>query len=75
MREFRTRMRAAKQSGSAAPKFPEALIVPGLENTWHDTAEAVVGNWIGLIYQVTHSDRRKPFMDQIDARNPLSLDW
>jgi homoserine O-succinyltransferase len=44
-----------------------------LDNTWHDTAEAVVGNWMGLIYQVTHHDRRIPFMDGIDADDPLGL--
>jgi len=44
-----------------------------LDNTWHDTADAVVGNWMGLIYQITNSDRRKPFMDNVDPEDPLGL--
>jgi homoserine O-succinyltransferase len=51
----------------------EGLLLPLLDNTWHDTAEAVVGNWIGCVYQVTHGDRRLPFMPGIDPNNPLGL--
>jgi len=40
---------------------------------WHDTAVEVVGNWMGLIYQITHNDRHIPFMDGIDPDNPLDL--
>jgi len=64
----------AKLAGSGnLPDFPEQLIEQRLDNTWHDTAEAVVGNWIGVVYQVTHSDRRIPFMEGVDPDNPLGL--
>ncbi len=53
--------------------FPEALLLPLLDNTWHDSAEAVVGNWIGSVYQVTHRERGLPFMPGIDPANPLGL--
>jgi homoserine O-succinyltransferase len=53
--------------------FPEAHLLPLLDNTWHDTAEAVVGNWIGCVYQVTHRERGLPFMPGIDPNNPLGL--
>ena len=53
--------------------FPEAIISPQIDNTWHDTAEAVVGNWMGLVYQVTHSDRGLPFMDGVNPDDPLGL--
>jgi homoserine O-succinyltransferase len=53
--------------------MPEELITPHLDNTWHDTALAIVNNWVGKIYQVTHSDRRRPFMDGIDPDDPLGL--
>ena len=56
-----------------APEFPEALLIPRLDNTWHDTAEGVVGNWIGCVYQVTHSARGLPFMPGVDPDNPLGL--
>ncbi len=54
--------------------FPEALVLPLLDNTWHDTAEAVIGNWIGCVYQVTHRERGLPFMPGIDPDNPLGLE-
>lgn len=53
--------------------FPERRVLPRLHNTWHDTAEAVVGNWMGLVYQVTHRDRTLPFMPGVDPANPLGL--
>ena len=28
---------------------------------------------MGVVYQVTHRDRRIPFMDGIDPENPLGL--
>jgi len=73
--EYQERVFAARESGGEPPAFPEAHIITGLDNTWHDTAEGVVGNWIGKIYQLTHNDRRIPFMDGVDPRDPLSLDW
>ncbi|MFT5658595.1 MAG: homoserine O-succinyltransferase [Gammaproteobacteria bacterium] len=73
MREYQSRVELARQAGTAVPNFPESLLLPLLNNTWHDTASAVLGNWMGLIYQVTHKDRRKPFMDGIDIENPLNL--
>ncbi len=54
--------------------FPEAHVLPLLDNTWHDTAEAVIGNWIGCVYQVTHRERGLPFMPGIDPNNPLGLE-
>ena len=73
MREYESRVKLAKSNHSKIPIFPELLVLPKLNNTWHDTASAVVGNWMGLIYQVTHKDRRKPFMDGVDIENPLGL--
>ncbi len=73
IREYRERLDRALARGDALPEFPEPLLAPRLDNTWHDTAEAVVGNWMGLVYQVTHTDRRIPFMDGVDPDNPLGL--
>ena len=55
------------------PTFPEASILSQLDNTWRDTAKAVFNNWLGKVYQITNQDRRKPFMQGIDANNPLQL--
>lgn len=59
--------------GRTPPEFPESRIAEMLDNTWHDSAEGVVGNWMGLIYGVTHNDRRVPFMAGVDPSDPLKL--
>jgi homoserine O-succinyltransferase len=69
--EYQYLLRRARDRGRAAPSFPEARIAAGLDNTWRDTAEGMVGNWLGLIYRLTNSDPRIPFMDGIDPRDPL----
>ncbi|MCU7890414.1 MAG: homoserine O-succinyltransferase [Candidatus Thiodiazotropha sp. (ex Ustalcina ferruginea)] len=71
--EYRERLDLAKVNGDKMPAFPEALVIDTLDNTWHDTAEGVIGNWIGLVYQVTHHVRNIPFMHGIDPQNPLGL--
>jgi homoserine O-succinyltransferase/O-acetyltransferase len=73
LEEYADRVRAAKDSGEPLPDMPESLITPYLDNTWHDTGEAVINNWIGKVYQITHNDRRRPFMDGIDPNDPLGL--
>ena len=71
--EFRMRAESAIQQGTEIPQFPEQLVLKYLDNTWHDTGSAIIGKWLGLIYQITHNDRHKPFMDGIDKNNPLAL--
>ncbi len=71
--EYRDRLCSARKGGGDVPEFPEDLLTQDLDNTWHDTAEAVVNNWIGKVYQVTHRDRKKPFMDGVDPDDPLDL--
>ncbi len=71
--EYRLRLEAARAAGQALPEFPEGLVASRLDNTWHDTAEAVVGNWMGAVYQVTNNDRRIPFMADVDPSDPLGL--
>jgi homoserine O-succinyltransferase len=71
--EYHDRLLQALDKGEEPPEFPEALVVRRLDNTWHDTAGAIVANWIGKVYQITHSDRRRPFMEGVDPQNPLGL--
>ncbi len=73
MREYHGRVDRNLQQGSSLPEFPEQLVLPHLKNTWQDTASAVVGAWIGLIYQITNIDRHTAFMPGVDADNPLDL--
>ena len=75
LNEYRQRLAAAQAAGDPLPEFPEQLVASRVDNTWHDTAEGIVGNWIGLVYQLTHKERNLPFMDGIDPHNPLGLDW
>ena len=53
------------------PEFPEAAVVPLLDNTWADTARTIFDNWLGLVYRLTNLDRRLPFMAGVDPRRPL----
>jgi homoserine O-succinyltransferase len=61
----------AQAAGADLPAFPEAEVLPFLDNTWADTARAMFDNWLGLVYRLTNLDRRIPFMDGIDPRRPL----
>lgn len=71
--EYQERVRTELALGRPLPEFPETLIAPHLDNTWHDTAEAVINNWIGRVYQVTNHDRRLPFKNGVDPADPLGL--
>jgi homoserine O-succinyltransferase len=73
LHEYARRVARAADRGEPAPEFPERLVTRNLDNTWHDTAEAVVGNWMGCMYQVTHRERSKPFMDGLDPSDPLGM--
>ncbi len=72
-REYQGRVDKSLSQQSKVPEFPEHLLLKNLRNTWQDTASAVIGTWLGLIYQLTNVDRRKPFMDAVDINNPLGL--
>ena len=63
----------AKQQCQVLPPFPEAEVLAYIDNTWRDTAKSVFNNWLGKVYQITNQDRRLPFMDGVDASNPLGL--
>ncbi|NCA69272.1 MAG: homoserine O-succinyltransferase [Sphingobacteriia bacterium] len=73
LEEHKERLMEARDQGRDPPAFPERHLLGRLDNTWHDSAEGVVGNWMGLIYQVTHQDRRLPFMPHVDPQDPLDL--
>ncbi|QKT03855.1 homoserine O-succinyltransferase [Ectothiorhodospiraceae bacterium 2226] len=69
--EYRDQLDAALARGATPPALPEALMAPRLDNTWHDTAEAIINNWVGKVYQTTNNDRRVPFMAGVDPADPL----
>lgn len=55
--------------------FPEAQLMDEIDITWRDTAKGIFANWLGLIYELTHYERRLQFMDGIDPNNPLGDKW
>jgi homoserine O-succinyltransferase/O-acetyltransferase len=73
LEEYQDTLNAALKQKIEPPEFPEELIIPYLDNTWHDTAEAVINNWIGKVYQLTNTDRHIPFNSEIDPEDPLGL--
>lgn len=70
---YEAHVKNAKQNKLTVEPFPEQSIIDYLDNTWRDTAKAVFNNWLGKVYQITNQDRRLPFMDGIDPKNPLGF--
>lgn len=70
--EYEARLRREMIATRNAVEFPEQHVRGRLHNTWHDSGEALVGNWIGLVYQITHSSRQQPFMRGVSPDNPLN---
>jgi homoserine O-succinyltransferase len=62
-----------RAQGGDIPGFPDQQIERLLDNTWGDTAKALVANWLGLVYQLTNLERTKQFMDGVDVDDPLGL--
>ncbi|MCH2374466.1 MAG: homoserine O-succinyltransferase [Planctomycetes bacterium] len=73
LREYQAKLVEQRRGGAKAPEFPEKLIAPTLDNTWHDTGTAIVDKWVGKIYELTHQDRKIPFMESVDPSDPLQL--
>ena len=72
-KEYEQNVKTAKENQTPLPLFPETLVIESIDNTWRDTAKAVFNNWLGQIYKITHQDRRLPFQDGVDPKNPLNL--
>jgi len=73
LQEYRQRLLKAVDNGAEIPEFPEDLLAPHLDNTWRDTADAILRNWMGKVYQITNTDRKLPFMPGVDPKDPLGL--
>lgn len=73
LQEYRASLEktVSEMNSDELPPFPEERLLARLHNTWHDTGEAIVGTWIGHVYQLTHRDRLLPFMEGIDPQDPL----
>ncbi|MCA9954145.1 MAG: homoserine O-succinyltransferase [Anaerolineales bacterium] len=71
--EYQAIVLASQAANTPIPPFPEAAIEGQLDNTWGDTGKALFNNWLGLVYQLTALDRKRPFVPGIDPQNPLGL--
>ncbi len=72
-RAYIDRAKRNLQHGRRLPEFDEQFFEPYLDNTWGDTAKAIVNNWLGLVYQTTNLDRKKQFMEGVDPADPLAI--
>lgn len=70
---YREEVLQARTRRRTPPPFPESQVTPYVDNTWTDTGKAMFNNWLGLIYQLTHWDRREVFMPGVDPNDPLDL--
>jgi len=57
---YRAAVLAAKQAGETMPTFPEAHLVPLLDNTWRDTTRGIFNNWLGIVYEQTEFKGPRP---------------
>lgn len=73
LNQYRKQVIEAKTGQQKMPEFPEANLERYVDNTWWDTGKAVFNNWLGLVYQLTHVDRKKLFMDGVNPEDPLNL--
>ena len=64
---------AARERGETGPEIDEARLEMELENSWTDTGKAIFNNWLGLVYQLTHKDRTKQFMDGVNPDDPIGI--
>ena len=72
MERYREAVLVAR-SKKPALEFPERQAQAVLHNTWTDTGKAIFNNWLGLVYQVTHPERGKLFMEGVNPEDPLQL--
>jgi homoserine O-succinyltransferase len=71
--KFMVQAMQAISRGEPVPGILENELGPVLDNTWGDTAKAIVNNWLGLVYQLTNLDRHQQYMSGIDPDDPLAL--
>jgi homoserine O-succinyltransferase len=71
LNQFRDKVLSNGVDKVGMDEFPEAEVIPLLDNTWSDTGKAVVNNWLGLVYQLTSQDRHRAFMADVDPKQPL----
>ena len=62
-----------KQSRLIMPKHIEKQILDAVPNRHSSISNDILGKWISSVHNITHYDRGKPFMENLDPDNPLNL--
>jgi homoserine O-succinyltransferase len=70
---FLEQAKQAQEQGRDLPGFVDDELEALLDNTWGDTAKALVNNWLGRVYQLTNLDRTSQFMEGVDPDDPLGM--
>lgn len=73
VRAYTEQLRRCLQRREPVPDDLEQRIEAELDNTWGDTAKAIINNWLGLVYQLTSLDRQQLFMPGVDPHDPLGI--
>lgn len=64
---------AADLENKAFTRTLENALESSVDNTWGDTAKAIMNNWLGIVYQLTNLDRKKQFMSGVNPDAPLDF--
>ena len=72
-RQYIEQAEHALRNDQPLPPDIEESMTSNLDNTWGDTAKAIINNWLGLVYQLTNLDRTLQYMDGVDPDNPLGI--
>lgn len=72
LNQYCQELKTAKINDQVLPEWPEDWLFEHLDNTWRDTALSTFNNWLGIVYQLTHKNRKIPFMQDVDPQDPLA---
>lgn len=70
---FIDRCRAALDNGDELPEFPEPGLERHVRNTWHETGQTMIDNWLGLVCELADTDRKRQFRSGVDPDKPLAF--
>ncbi len=70
---FGKKVMSDRQKPGLMDEFPETELEDLLDNTWGDSGKTLFNNWLGLVYKLTHVDRKKQFIEGVDRNDPLGM--
>ncbi len=73
LNKFRQHMMETEDCRDFMREFPEYEALKQTDYTWGDTGKIVFNNWLGLVYQLTGTNRNQPFMKGVDPDRPFEF--